>query len=199
MTDAGSRKSPRDLILERHRKTSEALFKTVAIQSTVKPTQADTQAKDDQTSTWQGGEDHFREYLKQGKRISQFTAKIWLNVYGSTATPEEKDEALHDLCILTHGSDQEIQALLKAKANVNLKELYGEVVITPNWNSFYASITELPGTLPGSVGFMHLALPIPPRPSKEVVSDDDLREWVNNQNDQECYPPYPYIPMSSGG
>ncbi len=37
-------------------------------------------------------------------------------------------------------------------------------------------------------------IPYPPRPAE--VTNEQLEEWVNNDDPEQVYPPHPYIPLT---
>jgi hypothetical protein len=111
------------------------------------------------------------DFKAASKKISQLIAMSWL------PGGEEMKE------IFLSGDSEMIQKLLIAHG-IDMTEFEIKLIIV-NWDSFYGDMTER--------GFVY-SMPYPPRPQQ--VTDDQLAEWVKDNNPEELFPKTPYIPQS---
>lgn len=118
-----------------------------------------------------------REFLSQSKKMSQLIAKSWLS---------NDPEAANIKKVFMSRNSNEIKALMK-NYGIDIEGFFGPTKVVVDWNSYKGVMTE-------EVGEMVYSLPYPSRPAE--VKDEQLEEWVNNNDPNIQYPTTPYIPLS---
>ena len=118
-----------------------------------------------------------REFLSQSKKMSQLIAKSWL--------PNDHDAANINKVLMSRNSN-EIKALMK-KYGIDIEGFFGPTKVVVDWSSYKGILTE-------EVGEMVYSLPYPSRPVE--ITNEQLEEWVNNNDPNTQYPTTPYIPLS---
>ncbi|GAB1543539.1 hypothetical protein NUACC21_62140 [Scytonema sp. NUACC21] len=116
-------------------------------------------------------------FKSQSKKVSQIIAKSWLS---------NDPEGMEIKRVIFRRNSDEIKELLK-KYGIDLEGFFGPTKVVVDWSSYKGILTE-------DVGEAVYILPYPPRPTE--VTDEQLEEWVNNNDPDTLYPTTPYIPLS---
>ena len=124
-------------------------------------------------------------FAEQSKKISQLLAKSWLS--------NDPEGAEIKAALLEDDSDN-IKAVFK-KYGVDFDEFASpfSVDVSIDRSTLGGSILE---EIEGPGQILKVNLPYPPQ--AEEVTDTQLTEWINNDDPDTVYPPYAYIPLSSG-
>ena len=122
-------------------------------------------------------------FAEHSKKISQLVAKSLL--------PNDPEGAELRTALLENVSEK-IKAAFK-KYGMDFDEFASplSVKVTVDRSTLCGSIEEVEG--PDQI--LKITIPYPPR--SELVTDVQLTEWVNNDDPEQVYPPYPYIPLTS--
>ena len=112
------------------------------------------------------------------KEMSQLIAKSWL--------PEGKE--IREV-LLSRDSDK----ILKLFRDHNIDiELFAISRVEVDWTTFLGSVEDT--TDPEHP--LKLVVAYPPKPDAFNLNDDDLRDWVNNDEPKQKVPPHPYLPVT---
>ena len=129
------------------------------------------------------------------KKLSQIIARSWLKEKTADgqeqyANPELRKKLLFaDRIALKDYLNQELEKLDSSLGNSALDE-FGIVAVERNWNSFNGELAE---SLDGLV----YKFPYPPEPSS--LSQQTLKDWINNTDDKIVTPDQAeiaYLPLT---
>lgn len=120
-----------------------------------------------------------QSFAELSKKISQIVAQSWL------------PEGAEIKKVLLQGNSQEIGAMFKENgADIEAFFKPFNVYFNVDWDTFYGSLVEV--STGDNIWLSNI--PYPPRPME--VTDEQLEEWVNNDDPDVLYPPHPYIPLT---
>ncbi len=118
---------------------------------------------------------------KLNKQLSQLIAKSWLT------------EGKQIREILLTGDSEKIYDLFEDNG-INIRQIIGYPVnIEIDWSAFIGCLTEEIGSTSHS---WKLIVAYPPRPSEFNLSNQQLMEWIEDDNEENIFPNNPYIPST---
>lgn len=126
-------------------------------------------------------EQHFKRLKQISKALSQLIARSWL------PGGESIKHAFN------HNDSKKIIEMIHKETGINLEEEFGEFELTVDWGTFLARAEQL---FLYKEDYLLFTFPYPPRSSE--VTDEQLTNWVNNDNPDQEVPNHPYIPLTSG-
>ena len=141
----------------------------------------------------EGASQERQSFNVQGKKISQYTTRLWLDLQSSNQEVREKAQASYH--ILSMGPSEAIIDLLKKEIGVNLEEIWGTpLTVYPDWSIYGAKHEEMADRS------YQARLPVPPRASEEMLPSKAIFDWIDSDPEKEpFFPEHPYIPLSGGG
>lgn len=121
------------------------------------------------------------DLYKISKQISQLIAKSWL----------DGGENIRETFL--SGDSTDIKRMLE-EHDIDINILGDETLIEMDWESFFGALID--STNPSSSEVFKLKIGYPPKPSEFNLKDSDLREWIEDDKDDNRYPKHPYIPVT---
>ncbi|MFQ4144869.1 hypothetical protein [Chlorogloeopsis sp. ULAP02] len=120
-----------------------------------------------------------KNLLLFSKKISQLIARSWL----------PGGEEIRSV-LLSHDSEK-IRKMFQEN-DIEIDILPDKTKFLVDWTTFIGSLED---TIDPEYSFQ-MVIAYPPKPSEFNLSDSDLKEWVEDNNDDNTKPTHPYIPVT---
>ena len=134
--------------------------------------------------------DTHTKFAELTKKISQIIAKSWMSDPEGLAIKKAllEGDSTQIKDVFKKGFKRENQEEIKVDIDGFFEPM--DVCVRVDWNTFFGSLQEIVA----KDETITMNLPYPPKPVE--VTDTQLTEWVNNDEESNIYPTAPYIPLS---